>query len=519
MKSPFRNTLDRRTSGVLLHLTSLPGRYGSGDLGAEAYHFVDWLVSAKQSIWQILPLSPVGLGNSPYHSPSSFAGNPGLIDLDALVRRGWLQAQPEESFETSRCQFDRVASYRMACLRAAWQGFLQQASTADAQAMADYRTQEAHWLEAYALFMALQDQYGEPWTQWPPALAHGETTALADAASALSDELGFHSFTQWCFSDQWQGLRDYAHARGIAIMGDAPIFIAHHSADVWLNAEFYDLDERGEPRVVAGVPPDHFSATGQRWGNPLYRWEAMAADGFGWWKDRLTHLLKQVDVVRLDHFRGFESCWEIPAYEPTAVAGHWRLGPGKALFDSVAAGAAPSLPFVAEDLGQITPAVAALRHACGFPGMRVMQFAFGDTAFNPYLPHNFEAQTVAYTGTHDNDTTVGWWQRASPTERQSARDYLGPLAESEIHWAMMNALSQSVANTVIFPLQDVLGLDGHHRMNTPGHAQGCWAWRFQWQQVHEEGQRLADLTQAHGRNLPPSESAPPFAHEVLHEKW
>jgi 4-alpha-glucanotransferase len=442
-----------------------------------------------------------------------------LIDLDALVRKGWLPAQAEVAFESGRCDFERVVPYRLACLRAAWQGFLLQASRADVKALSDYRTQESHWLEGYALFMALQGQYGEPWTQWPPALASAETAALADAARALSGELEFHSFAQWCFSEQWQRLREYAQLRGIAIMGDAPIFVAHHSADVWLNAEQYDLDERGEPRVVAGVPPDHFSATGQRWGNPLYRWEAMAGDGFGWWNDRLTHLLKQVDVVRLDHFRGFESYWEIPACEPTAAAGHWRAGPGQALFDSLTLSAGHSLPMVAEDLGQITQAVADLRHACGFPGMRVMQFAFGDNAFNPYLPHNFDAQTVAYTGTHDNDTTLGWWRSVSPVERQSARAYLGPLAESEIHWAMINALSQSVANTVIFPLQDVLGLDGSHRMNTPGQAHGCWAWRFQWTQVHEEAQRLADLTQAHGRNLPPSEPPPPLTPKVAHEKW
>ncbi|MEY3144398.1 MAG: hypothetical protein RL342_69 [Pseudomonadota bacterium] len=518
MKTLGAHLLAHRTSGVLLHLTSLPGRFGSGDLGAQAYHFVDWLASARQSFWQILPLSPVGSGNSPYHSPSTFAGNPWLIDLEPLIEKGWLAPQPEGEFEAGHCHFARVAPYRMACLRAAWQGFRQQATPLEAKNLADYQTREASWLEGYALFLALQDQHGEPWTRWPTTLARAETAALAQAASQLSSELQFHCFTQWCFSEQWQRLRNYAHSRGVAIMGDAPIFVAHHSADVWLNAVQYDLDERGEPRVVAGVPPDHFSATGQRWGNPLYRWEAMEADGFEWWKDRLNHLLAWVDVVRLDHFRGFESYWEIPAYEPTAAAGHWRAAPGQALFEALAAGAYQPLPFVAEDLGQITHEVAALRHACGFAGMRVMQFAFGDTSFNPYLPHNFEAQTVAYTGTHDNDTTLGWWQSAAPAERQSARAYLGLLADSEIHWAMMQSLSQSVANTVIFPMQDVLGLDGAHRMNTPGQSQGCWAWRFQWSQVHDEAQRLAELTQAHGRNLS-SVFAPPLNQEAAHEKW
>jgi 4-alpha-glucanotransferase len=276
---------------------------------------------------------------------------------------------------------------------------------------------------------------------------------------------------------------------------------------VWLNADLFRLDAQGEPTVVAGVPPDHFSATGQRWGNPLYRWDAMADDGFAWWKARLTQLLTLVDVVRLDHFRGFESYWEIPASEPTAASGQWRDGPGKALFDALATmheqhGAGKSLPIIAEDLGIITPAVTALRRECGFPGMRVMQFAFGDTPANPYLPHNFEAQTVAYTGTHDNDTSLGWWRTASVTERHAARAYLGPQADIEIHWAMMQSLSQSVANTVVFPLQDVLGLDGAHRMNTPGVAQGCWQWRFTWSQIPEEtARRLGGMTHAHGRNL------------------
>jgi 4-alpha-glucanotransferase len=505
--------LTQRSSGVLLHITSLPGPHGSGDLGAQAYHFVDWLASAGQRLWQILPLSPVGPGYSPYHSPSTFAGNPWLVDLDQLVQCGWLTALPEAQFEAGRCDFERLAPYRMRCLRSAWQGFLNQAKAADVLAFERFRAQEAHWLEGYALFMALEARYGESWTQWPPALARSETAALTEAANALADELGFYSFNQWCFSVQWQRLRHYAREKGVLIVGDAPIFVAHHSADVWLNTAQYDLDAHGEPRVVAGVPPDHFSETGQRWGNPLYRWEAMASDDFLWWKARLNHLLNQVDVVRLDHFRGFDAYWEIPATQPTAAAGHWCQGPGTALFEALARPhqkAQSPLPFIAEDLGQITPNVTALRQAFGFPGMRVMQFAFGDTAANPYLPHNFEARTVAYTGTHDNDTSLGWWHKAGERERQAARHYLGPLVDTEIHWAMMQALSQSVANTVIFPLQDVLGLDGAHRMNTPGVARGCWAWRFEWQQVQSQAQRLAELTQAHGRYWPLPDAPHPY---------
>ena len=499
--------LSQRTSGVLLHITSLPGAHGSGDLGADAYHFVDWLVTAGQRLWQILPLSPVGPGNSPYHSPSVFAGNPLLVDLDDLVRCGWLSAHEPEKFEISRCDFERVAPHRMARLREAWQGFLLQANKPEWADFERFRTQQAHWLEGYALFMALDVRHGKTWPQWPTALAKGDPLALADIAKEMVDELGFFSFIQWRFMVQWQRLRTYAHDRGVKIVGDAPIFVAHHSADVWANPDLFLLNAQGESTVVAGVPPDYFSSTGQRWGNPLYKWDAMAEDGFAWWKSRLAHLLTLVDVVRLDHFRGFESYWEIPASEPTAVAGCWRQGPGKALFEVLSAALDPqgmnALPIIAEDLGLITQEVTQLRQACGFPGMRIMHFAFGDTASNPYLPHNFDAQTVAYTGTHDNDTSLGWWQTASATERHAARSYLGPQAYIEIHWAMMQSLSQSIANTVIFPMQDVLGLDGAHRMNTPGLAQGCWQWRFDWSQVQAEpARRLADLTRAHGRNLP-----------------
>lgn len=498
--------LSQRNSGVLLHITSLPSAHGSGDLGVNAYHFIDWLVSAGQRLWQILPLSPVGSGHSPYHSPSTFAGNPLLVDLDELVRCGWLSPRTHEGIGTRQCNFDEVAPYRMERLQEAWRGFQQKVQKAEWMEFERFRVRQAHWLEGYALFMALEALHGAPWTHWPAPLAQCDPMALAEAARHCADQLGFFSFIQWRFSVQWKRLRQHAHGHGISIVGDMPIFVAHHSADVWANAAQFHLDPQGEPTVVAGVPPDYFSATGQRWGNPLYRWDCMATDGFRWWKARLAHLLDMVDVVRVDHFRGFDSYWEIPGNEPTAVTGHWRPGPGKALFDELAAppghrGEIHQMPIIAEDLGSITPTVAALRQACGFPGMRVLQFAFGDNSANPYLPHNFEAQTVAYTGTHDNDTALGWWQTASPSERYAARCYLGPQVDTEIHWAMMLALSQSTANTVIFPFQDVLGLDGTHRMNTPGVAQGCWQWRFDWTQIQDEpARRLAAMTRAHGRN-------------------
>ncbi|MGI9216297.1 MAG: 4-alpha-glucanotransferase [Hydrogenophaga sp.] len=491
--------LQRRTSGVLLHITSLPGPHGSGDLGPGARHFVDWLAAAGQTLWQILPLSPAGPGNSPYQSVSAFAGSPLMVDLDDLVQQGWLPWMARKGFDENRCDFARVAPHRMACLRKAWDGFSQRASDACRGELAAFCEQHAHWLDDYALFMVLDERHGGPWSLWPTALARRESAALDTVREQSAHALGFWRFVQWRFWVQWQRLRGYASQRGIAIVGDAPIFVAHHSADVWSHAGEFLLDEQMEPYVVAGVPPDYFSPTGQRWGNPLYNWEAMAHRGYRWWKDRLAHLFQQVDVVRLDHFRGFEAHWEIPASEPTAVAGQWRPGPGRAFFEAIEAELG-QLPIIAEDLGLITPEVTALREACGYPGMRILQFAFGSGPANPYLPHNLERQCVAYTGTHDNETTVGWWASAMAGEKADARAYLGRCVDTEPHWALINALSMSVANTLVMPFQDVLGLDTRHRMNTPGLATGCWEWRFEWTQVnHEPAERLAAMTRAHGR--------------------
>ena len=499
MTLPVHPLLSRRTSGVLLHITSLPGPHGSGDLGAPARHFVDWLAAAGQSLWQILPLSPAGPGNSPYQSVSAFAGNPLLVDLDDLVHCGWLPWMAHQGFDHHRCDFVRVTPHRMACLRNAWAGFTERASDTDRAQLTAFCTEHTHWLDDYALFMVLDERHGGPWSDWPTPLAQRHPEALAGVRASAESELGFWRFVQWRFWVQWQRLRDHACAAGVHMVGDAPIFVAHHSADVWAHAEQFVLDEAQIPAVVAGVPPDYFSTTGQRWGNPLYRWEAMAQTGYRWWKDRLAHLFKQVDMVRLDHFRGFDSYWEIPASEPTAMNGAWRRGPGLALFEAVEAELG-ALAIIAEDLGEITPDVTRLRLDCGFPGMRILHFAFGGGTANPYLPHNFESNTVAYTGTHDNDTTVGWWRHASPPERQAVCAYMGQTMDTEPHWTLIRALSQSVANTVIVPFQDVLGLDEHHRMNTPGVALGCWEWRFDWSQVdHTPAERLYTLAKAHGR--------------------
>ena len=491
--------LSRRTSGVLLHITSLPGPHGSGDLGAPARHFVDWLAAAGQSLWQILPLSPAGPGNSPYQSVSAFAGNPLLVDLDDLVHCGWLPWMAHQGFDHHRCDFVRVAPHRMACLRKAWAGFSERATDTERAELAAFCTEHAHWLDDYALFMVLDKRHGGPWSNWPEPLAQRHPQALAELRASAATELGFWQFVQWRFWVQWQRLRHHARTAGVHMVGDAPIFVAHHSADVWAHAGQFLLDDTQQPAVVAGVPPDYFSTTGQRWGNPLYRWDAMAASGHRWWKDRLAHLFKQVDMVRLDHFRGFDSYWEIPATEPTAMNGTWRRGPGLALFEAVQAELG-ALAIVAEDLGDITPDVTRLRLDCGFPGMRILHFAFGGGADNPYLPHHFEPNTVAYTGTHDNDTTVGWWRHLPEAQRQAVRHYMGPGMDTEPHWTLIRALSQSVAHTVVIPFQDVLGLDEHHRMNTPGVALGCWEWRFDWSQVdHTPAERLHAMAQAHGR--------------------
>ena len=340
---------------------------------------------------------------------------------------------------------------------------------------------------------------GQPWWTWPDALRHRDAQALAAARAQHAGECGFWQFVQWEFDRQCVALKAYANGRGVHLLGDLPIFVAHHSADCWARPDLYTLDDDGQPTVVAGVPPDQLGPLGQRWGNPLYRWDAMAEDGYRWWKDRLSHLLTLVDLVRLDHFRGFDAGWAIPAEEPTAVGGQWRAGPSHSFFAALARALGP-IPLVAEDLGIITDSVRQLRLDCGFPGLRVLQFAFDGKSDNPYLPHNFVPQTVAYTGTHDNTTTLDWWRQASESERDAIRHYLGPQADQEIHWAMMQSLSQSVARTLVIPFQDVLGLDGQHRMNTPGVAQGCWTWRFEWSQVDDTpSARLRAMVRAHGR--------------------
>lgn len=495
--------LNTRASGILLHPTSLPGRFGSGDLGADAYRFVDWLESAGQTYWQMLPLGEIGPGHSPYMSRSAFAGNLLLIDLTELAERGWLEQgdlNQLPDFSCDRIDFGLTQSFRMKQLRQASSRFFRENNEIHNEFNVFCET-EGGWLRDYALFMAIAEhQDGREWNTWPEALVHREEQALRDFETRYAYEIGFWKFSQWCFARQWSKLKNYANTRGIRIIGDVPIFVAYQSADVWAHQELFQLDDNGRPTVVAGVPPDYFSETGQLWGNPIYRWNEHEATGYAWWVDRMRHALRFADIVRVDHFRGFAGYWEIPASAPNAIGGKWMPGPGDKLFNALI-NCFPQLPIIAEDLGIITPDVVELRDKFGLPGMRVLQFAFGDNDANPFLPHNYVPNTIAYTGTHDNDTTVGWWDTLSAHEKDFARRYLKTDGHA-IHLDMMRALSASIANTVIYPLQDVLGLGSAHRMNFPGKPFGNWEWRFSWTQISpDQTRQLAKLTAENARSI------------------
>ena len=492
-----------RASGILLHPTSLPGPHGSGDLGSAAYHFIDWLVSAGQRLWQILPLGNIGPGNSPYMSSSAFAGNVLLIDLAELQARGWLHANdllPVFGLDDARVNFGAVITFRMERLARAAAGFFGWASDAERAEFAAFVAGHRNWLDDFALFMATAEQNpGLDWCDWPSGLARREPDALADARIEFAARINFWKFTQWSFFRQWGALKAYANERGVQIIGDAPIFIAHQSAEVWTRQELFELDSAGRPTVVAGVPPDAFSDTGQHWGNPLYRWSAHADEDYAWWVERIRRTFELVDIVRIDHFRGFAAYWEIPAHEATAINGRWVSAPGANLFKAVARELGP-LPIIAEDLGVITADVVALRKRFSFPGMRILQFAFGGDNTNPYLPHNHEHDAAVYPGTHDNDTTLGWWHAAPIAEQSHVRAYLGTDG-TQIHWDLIRATCASVADTAVYAMQDVLGLAGEHRMNFPGQGEGWWAWRFDWGQVlPDHAQRLAELCRLYGRD-------------------
>jgi 4-alpha-glucanotransferase len=495
----------QRSSGILLHPTSLPGPHGSGDLGHAAYHFVDWLLAAGQKLWQTLPLGPVGYGNSPYMGLSAFAGNPMLIDLTELQSRGWLDARSLEKLpecNPRRIDYSQMIQFRSENLLKASDGFFTHASDSDGKAFESFCKQQADWLDDYALFMALNTNFkNKVWSDWDTDIAHRLPSALKKVTSSLANDIDFHKFTQWCFLRQWKNLKKYANEKGVQLVGDVPIFVAHDSADVWSNPESFYLDKSLNPTVVAGVPPDYFSETGQRWGNPLYRWDVMKKEKYSWWIKRFQATFDLVDILRIDHFRGFVGYWEIPATEKTAVKGRWADGPGESLFEAVEQKLG-KLPIIAEDLGLITPEVVALRDKFQFPGMKVLQFAFSDGPSNAFLPHNYHENSVVYTGTHDNDTTIGWFKSATNAERSFLMKYTATDGH-DVQWDLIRLAMHSVALMSIFPFQDILGLDSPDRMNLPGTTKGNWEWRFSWDQVHpEHSARLYQETALASRTSP-----------------
>ncbi len=491
-----------RSAGVLLHPSSLPSPYGIGDLGPAAYAWIDALAQARQRWWQILPLGPTGFGDSPYQAFSAFAGNPLLISPQYLREDGLLDARDLDGgrFPADHVDFGPVLIFKNRLLTRAWQNFQAGRGAALRPLFEAFTRQHAGWLDDFALFMALKDAHqGRGWHDWPAEARRCDPAYLRQARMRVGDAVGAHQFRQFLFLRQWQALRDYARRRDIRIIGDIPIFVSPDSADVWANPEMFLLDAERRPKAVAGVPPDYFSETGQLWGNPLYDWEAMRKTRFAWWVARFRALMHHVDIVRLDHFRGFEAYWEVPASRLNAIEGRWVKAPGRELLTTLRTELG-SLPIIAEDLGVITAAVAALRTDFGLPGMRVLQFAFADTARQPFLPHNYEQNTVVYTGTHDNDTTVGWYQRASEKEKDHWRRYLARDGR-DVAWDMIRLAWASVADYAITPLQDALSLGSEARMNYPGRPQGNWSWRFTPEQVNAWTlDRLADLTSLYGRD-------------------
>jgi 4-alpha-glucanotransferase len=503
----------RRVSGLLLHPTSLPGPFGIGDLGPAAHRFVGFLAGSGQGLWQVLPLGPTGYGDSPYQCFSAFAGNPLLISPERLVEEGLLSPSdlaPEQGGDASQVDYAAVARRKGALLERAFEAFGAGASAGQREDLDSFRQAHSAWLPDYALFMALKDAHqGDPWTCWEKGLVSRDHRALKRWREKLDRPIHVHAFAQYLFFRQWSALREGCRAAGVRLLGDLPIFVAHDSADVWAHRDLFVLDAAGGPAVVAGVPPDYFSATGQRWGNPLYDWERLSATGYRWWIERFRSTLGLVDAVRLDHFRGFEAYWEIPASEATAVKGRWVKGPGAPFFEALRA-ALGELPIVAENLGVITPEVEDLRERFSLPGMAILQFAFGgDGSAESFKPHNFVRNLVAYTGTHDNDTIRGWWtggvgdSTRKPEEVEKEHDYclryLGGDG-SEIHWDMIRALLASVADTAVVPMQDVLGLGNEARMNLPGRASGNWRWRLVEAELTPRIQaRLRELSELYDR--------------------
>ena len=493
----------QRSAGVILHPTCLPSRFGIGDFGPTAAAYVEWLAGAGVRWWQILPLHPPGPGESPYSAISTFAGNELLISPDLLVEDGLLEdsdVAEVPAFPNEWVEFADVVPFKLELLRKAYRRFSEKQPSSLIQQLADFRDCNRAWLPDYATFRALRDSRGgEPWYEWPRPLAHREPDALMQWMQAHQDDVDFVEFCQFFFFRQWTALRELAAEMEVSIFGDVPIFVAGDSADVWAQPELFQLNEDRRPTVVAGVPPDYFSDTGQLWGNPLYDWERMAGDGYSWWVERLRHALSMVDMVRLDHFRGFATYWEVPAEETTAINGRWRPGPGTALFRALA-DALGDLPLVAEDLGEITPDVVELRKELEMPGMAILHFGFNPSPRSAFIPYLHERDQVVYTGTHDNNTTLGWFlEDASDEERELVRRYTAP-SSGEVHWDMIRLALGSVAEIAIVPHQDLAGLGSDCRMNTPAVGEGNWRFRITPPMLSEEIlARLHDLIEVYGR--------------------
>ena len=493
-----------RSSGILFHPTSLPGKYGIGTLGKEAYAFIDFLKKSRQKLWQIFPLGPTGYGDSPYQSFSSFAGNPYLIDFDLLIEAHLLSEEDlrDVFFGDNEEYIDYGAIYnqKYPLLRKAYENFKSSDNHEMRENLEHFKRENASWLNDYSLYISLKNHFnGLPWNEWVHDIKNREHGAMEHYKNELADDIEYHNFIQFLFFKQWGDVKRYANENGIKIIGDIPIFVAADSSDAWANPEIFLFDKERKPVKVAGVPPDYFSATGQLWGNPLYNWEKLRDTNYNWWVERVRSNLSTCDIIRIDHFRGFEAYWAVPYGDDTAINGQWEPGPGIDLFNAIKSQLG-ELPIIAEDLGLMTQGVIDLREATGFPGMKILGFAFDSGEENDYLPHTYTKNCVVYTGTHDNDTLIGWFQKAKEEDRQFARDYLNSRSDDEIHWDAIRGAWSSVANMAISPVQDFLGLGSEARINTPGVAAGNWQWRLRHGVLTDElAERIAKLTRVYSR--------------------
>lgn len=492
----------KRKSGILLHPTSLPGKHGIGTLGIEAYKFIDFLEKSKQKIWQIFPLGPTGYGDSPYQCFSAYAANPYLIDLDQLVEYGLLTKEEIDLVDlgsSNYIDYGKIYYNKLPLLKKAFDNYKKDNNKLKF-IFNKFKEKEAYWLDNYALFMALKDYFGGvSWTEWEDEVKFREEKALNEYKNKLEYEIEYVKFIQFIAYKQWLEVKEYANNKGIQIIGDIPIFVAFDSSDAWANPEIFLFDKDKNPVKVAGVPPDYFSATGQLWGNPLYDWDYIKKDGYKWWINRIKFNLNIADIIRIDHFRGFESYWAVPYGEETALNGQWEKGPGIELFEKIK-DELGDLPIIAEDLGILTDEVIELKNNTGFPGMKILQFAFDGSNDNIYLPHMYEENTIVYTGTHDNDTTNGWYWKLSDSERWYIRNYLDIENDVNLNWNLIKQAWRSKANIAIAPIQDFLGFGSETRLNTPGLAAGNWQWRLEYGMLNDELiEKIADITKLYNR--------------------